>query len=98
MVTLGAQIHEHFHLDDSLAQVGLGKNAAKAPFSPEECVCSGLTGLPRKDRQRVNYTGFFKNINNLPFTQTFKQIKARASHCSPGLYSKQQFGLTLFLD
>lgn len=58
-VTLEAQVHTHFHWDDSLAQVGLGENAAKAPFSSEECVRSGLTGFPKKDRRRINYTGCF---------------------------------------
>lgn len=47
VVSLGAQVHKNFHLDDSLVQVELGKNAATSPFFPEECACSGLTGLPR---------------------------------------------------
>lgn len=56
----GAQVRRHFHLEGSLAWVGLGRNAHKAPFLPEECACSGLTGLPKNDRQRVNYIGLLR--------------------------------------
>lgn len=47
----GAWVRRHFHLDDSLAQVGLGQPAAKVHFLPEKCACLGLTGLPETDRQ-----------------------------------------------
>lgn len=59
----------------TVAQVGLGKNAAKALFPPEECVCSGLSGLPKNGRQRVNSIGLVRNRNNSPFTQTLQQTQ-----------------------
>lgn len=45
----------HFRLDDSLAQVGLGKNAAKVYFLHEECACSGLTGLPENESIALDF-------------------------------------------
>lgn len=42
---LGAQVHRHFRFDDSLTWVGLGLCSAKVDFLPEECTCSGPTGL-----------------------------------------------------
>ena len=75
----GAQVRRHFHLDNSLAQVGLGQPAAKVHFLPDKCACPGLTGLPETDTQRVDYIGLFKKANNLPFTQTLRQTKPGAS-------------------
>lgn len=63
VVSLGAQVHRQAFI---FAQVGLGKNAAKALFLPEECACPGLTGLPKNGRQRVSYIGLVRNRNNPP--------------------------------
>lgn len=91
----GAQVHRQAFI---FAQVGLGKNAAKALSLPEECACPGLTGLPKNGRQRVSYIGLVRNRNNPPFTQTLKQTKTGASHCPPGLDPRQEFGFIFFLD
>lgn len=87
-------MRRHFHPDDSLARVRLGRDWGSTQPGFTSRACSGLAGLSKNDRQRVDYTGLFEKIDNLPFTQTHRQVKPRASNCPPGPDPRQQFGLS----
>ena len=68
-----------FHLGDSLARVRLGRDWGSTQPRFTSPACSGLAGLSKNDRQGVDYTGLFGKIDNLPFTQTHRQVKPAAA-------------------
>lgn len=56
---LGVQVRRHFHPDDSFARVRLGRDWGSTQPRFTSCACSGLAGLSKNDKQRVDYTGLW---------------------------------------